>query len=155
VTPRGCRYHNLTGSRLMANRSPSKSCRLSAMTRQPVLCMCQTSLSMPALCAWGLWGSKPGSVAVGFRSERGNGRPSSQFDRRAITGVHGIECESGLRHGSYYLPENASEDQLFSSPFTCSVTCSRIRACPFIYDKSGKTFPLPSLARTIAGLSES
>jgi hypothetical protein len=87
LTSWGCRYHNLTGSRLMANRSPSTSCRLSAITRQPVLCMCQTSLSTPALCAWGLWGSKPGSEAVGFRSERGNGRPSSQLIGGRLLGL--------------------------------------------------------------------
>lgn len=63
------------------------------------------------------------------------------IDRRAITGVNGIECEFGLRHGGYHLPEIASEDQLFLLLSICSNNLLNDKACPFIYDKSRKTFP--------------
>src|SRR5712691_1781328 len=76
-----------SGSRLMANRCPVKSCRLSAITRQPAWCMCQASRRMPALCECGFFGSNPGSVAVDFKSERGKGRLSSHLTSGRLLGL--------------------------------------------------------------------
>jgi hypothetical protein len=44
------------------------------------------------------------------------------IDQRAITVVNGIECELGLQHRSYSLPENVSEDQLSLLLSICSVS---------------------------------
>ena len=108
-----------SGSRLMANRSPAKSCLLSAITRQPAWCMCQASRRMPALCEWGFFGSNPGSVAVDFKLERGKGGLSSHLTSGRLLGltVYSVNLNCVITATSLPKRKRRISDSLFLRAF--------------------------------------